>query len=165
MIRRKRMLENRRNRRMFENVEDPCELLASLVDLGSVDVEDAFLACLSEMSAAECKRVLAKCGMGFAAAEEDEFPADAEDGLEDADDFEESEVEEVEDDEVEDDEVEDDEVSDEEVELESRIRRLEKSFRERCSKNEEDDEDKEDMNERKSCRAESRISARRRFSR
>lgn len=128
MIRCKRMLESRRNKRMFENVEDPCELLASLVDLGSVDVEDAFLACLSEMSAAECKRVLAKCGMGFAPAEETEFPADAEDGLEDADDFEETEVDDEEiDDEVEEvEDGEDEEISDDEAELESRLRRLER---------------------------------------
>jgi len=129
MIRCKRMLESRRNRRMFENVEDPCELLASLVDLGSVDVEDAFLACLSEMSAAECKRVLAKCGMGFAPAE-GEFPADAEDGLEDADDFEEPEVEDDGLDEDADDEVEEveDDVEDDEAELESRLRRLERKL-------------------------------------
>ena len=39
-------------------VEDPHELLLSLVDMGSLDVEDALLACVTEMSDAECKRVL-----------------------------------------------------------------------------------------------------------
>ena len=160
-----------RRKRMFENVEDPCELLASLVDMGSVDIEDAFLACLAEMSAAECKRVLAKCGAGFVQSEEvDEFPADAEDGLEDADDFEdegsEDDAEDVLDDEDESEDDEESEDSDDEAELESRLRRLEKTLRERCSKNEEDDEDTEDdMNERKSCRTESRIPVRRRFRR
>ena len=41
-----------------ESVEDPHELLLSLVDLGSLDAEEALLACVREMSDAECKRVL-----------------------------------------------------------------------------------------------------------
>lgn len=130
----------KRNNRKFENVEDPCELLASLVDMGSVDIEDAFLACLSEMSAAECKRVLAKCGSGFACPEcDDELPAESED----MDDLEPVDDEPVDDDDLVEDvdvDVEDDDMDDEEVEddedveescrrLESRIRRLE-----RCSR-------------------------------
>lgn len=51
-----------RNRKMCsfknESVEDPHELLLSLVDLGSLDAEEALLACVREMSDAECKRVL-----------------------------------------------------------------------------------------------------------
>lgn len=51
---------NRRNIRSFKNesVEDPHEILLSLVDLGSLDAEEALLACVKEMSDAECKRVL-----------------------------------------------------------------------------------------------------------
>ena len=49
-----------RNRKMCsfknESVEDPHELLLSLVDLGSLDAEEALLACVREMSDAECKR-------------------------------------------------------------------------------------------------------------
>ena len=46
------------NSRMNEAVEDPRELLLSLVDLGSIDADDMLLACVQEMSDAECKRVL-----------------------------------------------------------------------------------------------------------
>lgn len=130
----------KRNNRKFENVEDPCELLASLVDFGSVSVEDAFLACLSEMSAAECKRVLAKCGDGFVCPEcDDELPAESEDmdDLEPVDDepvYDDDLVDDVDVEEVEDEDmnVEDvDDEDDEDVEescrrLESRIRRLER---------------------------------------
>lgn len=135
----------KRNNRKFENVEDPCELLASLVDFGSVSVEDAFLACLSEMSAAECKRVLAKCGEGFSCPEcDDELPAESEDmdDLEPVDDepvdvddddlVDDVDVEEVEDEDMDVEDVDDED--DEDVEescrrLESRIRRLERSAR------------------------------------
>lgn len=135
----------KRNNRKFENVEDPCELLASLVDFGSVSVEDAFLACLSEMSAAECKRVLAKCGDGFACPEcDDELPAESEemDDLEPIDDepvdvddddlVEDVDVEEAEDEDMDVEDVDDED--DEDVEescrrLESRIRRLERCTR------------------------------------
>lgn len=137
----------KRNNRKFENVEDPCELLASLVDMGSVDIEDAFLACLSEMSAAECKRVLAKYGSGFACPEcDDELPAESEDmnDLEpvddepvDLDDDDLAEDVDVEDDDMEDEDMDVEDVDDEDDEdveescrrLESRIRRLERSAR------------------------------------
>lgn len=46
------------NRMKKESVEDPHELLLSLVDLGSLDADEALLACVKEMSDAECKRVL-----------------------------------------------------------------------------------------------------------
>lgn len=129
------------NNRKFENVEDPCELLASLVDFGSVSVEDAFLACLSEMSAAECKRILAKCGDGFACPEcDDELPAESEDmddlepvDVDDNDDLvDDVDVEEVEDEDMDVEDVDDED--DEDVEescrrLESRIRRLERCTR------------------------------------
>lgn len=46
-----------------ESVEDPHELLLSLVDLGSLDAEEALLACVREMSDAECKRVLSSLSL------------------------------------------------------------------------------------------------------
>ena len=48
----------RRNRKNEELVSDPHELLLSLVDMGSLDADEALLACVTEMSDAECKRVL-----------------------------------------------------------------------------------------------------------
>ena len=121
-----------RNRKMCsfknESVEDPHELLLSLVDLGSLDAEEALLACVREMSDAECKRVLGSLSLPGCCDEVDdemsvevdepsndvEFPSDEEDDAEEVD---------IEDDTPED---EDDE---EEVELESRIRRLERNLR------------------------------------
>ena len=41
-----------------ESVEDPHELLLSLVDIGSLDTDEVLLTCVKEMSDAECKRVL-----------------------------------------------------------------------------------------------------------
>lgn len=123
-------------RRINESMSDPSEILASLVDMGSVAIEDAFVACLNEMSDAECKRVLSKCGAGFESP--DEFPADAEDGLEapeDLDDFDAAEADEEALDDIdleEDEEPAEDEETEEETEeevnseLEARIRRLER---------------------------------------
>ena len=48
----------KRNRKNEELVSDPHELLLSLVDMGSLDSDEALLACVTEMSDAECKRVL-----------------------------------------------------------------------------------------------------------
>ena len=115
-------------RKKNESVEDPHELLLSLVDLGSLDAEEALLACVTEMSDAECKRVLSSLSLPGCCDEVDdemsvevdepsndvEFPSDEEDDAEEVD---------IEDDTPED---EDDE---EEVELESRIRRLERNLR------------------------------------
>lgn len=122
-----------RKRHVFnESVEDPCELLVSLVDIGAVDIEDAFLACTCEMSPAQCKRVLSKCGTGFNCEEdEDTYPADS--NVIDEDDMEESEdddMEEMDSDDT-DDEVEEIELDDEDeaAELEARIRRLERCTR------------------------------------
>ena len=109
-------------RKMNESVEDPHELLLSLVDLGSLDAEEALLACVTEMSDAECKRVLSSLSLPGCCDEVDdemsvevdepstdvEFPSDEEDDLED--DTPEDEDE-------------------EEIELESRIRRLERNLR------------------------------------
>ena len=113
-------------RKKNESVEDPHELLLSLVDLGSLDAEEALLACVTEMSDAECKRVLSSLSLPDCCDEVDdemsvevdepstdvEFPSDEEDDAEEVD--------------IEDDTPEDE---DEEVEVESRIRRLERKLR------------------------------------
>lgn len=117
-------------RKKNESVEDPHELLLSLVDLGSLDAEEVLLACVTEMSDAECKRVLSSLSLPDCCDEEDdemsvevdepstdvEFPSDEEDEDDEAD---------VEEADVEDDTPEDEE----EIELESRIRRLERKLR------------------------------------
>lgn len=119
-------------------VEDPHELLLSLVDMGALDVEDALLACVTEMSDAECKRVLNSLSLPECCDEvEDEMeemPVDELDEVEtlddtvDLEDDSEPEVE-VEDVELEDDE--DEEAAEEcrNRELEARIRRLERVLR------------------------------------
>lgn len=115
------------SRKKNESVEDPHELLLSLVDLGSLDAE-VLLACVTEMSDAECKRVLSSLSLPGCCDEVDdemsvevdepstdvEFPSDEEDDAEEAD--------------IEDD-MPEDEDDEEEVELESRIRRLERNLR------------------------------------
>ena len=128
----------RRNAKNEELVSDPHELLLSLVDLGSIDCEDALLACVTEMSDAECKRVLSSLSLPDCCddAEEDETdddlvdeePEDLEDD-EDDDDLNPvaDEIVDV-DDEVDDDE----ELSQEESRcrnLESRIKQLERKIR------------------------------------
>lgn len=66
----------RNMKRKCESVEDPRELFLSLVDMGSIDIEDAFLACVREMSDAECKRILNSISLptGTELAEEPEEP-------------------------------------------------------------------------------------------
>ena len=114
-------------RKKNESVEDPHELLLSLVDLGSLDAEEALLACVTEMSDAECKRVLSSLSLPGCCDEVDdemsvevdepstevEFPSDEEDDAEEVA--------------IEDDTPEDED--EDAVELESRIRRLERSLR------------------------------------
>lgn len=121
-----RNTSRRFTRKKNESVEDPHELLLSLVDLGSLDAEEALLACVTEMSDAECKRVLSSLSLPDCCDEVDdemsvevddpstdvEFPSDEEDEDDEAD--------------VEDDTPEDE---DEEVEIESRIRHLERKLR------------------------------------
>lgn len=123
------MIKNnhRKFTRKNESVEDPHELLLSLVDLGSLDAEEALLACVTEMSDAECKRVLSSLSLPACCDEVDdemsvevdepstdvEFPSDEEDDAEEVD--------------LEDDKLDDED--EEEIELESRIRRLERSLR------------------------------------
>ena len=118
-----------------ELVTDPRELLLSLVDMGSLDIEDALMACVKEMSDSECKRVLSGlslpncCDMeddAEAVAEEpaeDEFPSDDETEEDSDEDEMEIEVEEAGDEEDTDDE------EDNEAELEARIRRLERALK------------------------------------
>lgn len=118
-------------------VEDPHELLLSLVDMGSLDVEDALLACVTEMSDAECKRVLNSLSLPECCDEvEDEMeeiPADELDEVETLDDtvdLEEDDEPEVEVEDVElDDEDEDAAEECRNRELEARIRRLERVIR------------------------------------
>ena len=118
--------KSRNIRRMVESVKDPHELILSLVDFGSIDADDMLVACVSEMSDAECKRVLHQLDL---VPEDDAEIDDAE--LDDVvttdiDDVEidDAEIDDVDDDEDDDD---DDDKNDEtEVELESRIRKLER---------------------------------------
>lgn len=74
-----------------ESVEDPRELLLSLVDLGSLDADEALLACVKEMSDAECKRVLGSLTLPSGVEEiEDEVEDDVvplDDGVQDSDEF------------------------------------------------------------------------------
>ncbi len=122
---------NRRNIRSFKNesVEDPRELLLSLVDLGSLDAEEALLACVKEMSDAECKRVLGSLSLPTGVEEvEDDMDGNLvqldDEIIDDSED--EFEVE----DETTDEEPSEDEVDDVEEcvnrKLEAKLRRLER---------------------------------------
>ena len=116
--------KSRNIRRMVESVKDPHELILSLVDFGSIDADDMLVACVSEMSDAECKRVLHQLDL---VPEDDTEIDDTE--LDDVDvtpDIDDVEIDDVEIDD-EDDKNDDDDKNDEtEVELESRIRKLER---------------------------------------
>ena len=119
--------KSRNIRRMVESVKDPHELILSLVDFGSIDADDMLVACVSEMSDAECKRVLHQLDL---VPEDDAKIDDAEidDTESDIDDVEIDDVE-IDDkdlDEDDDDDDEDDKNDETEVELESRIRKLER---------------------------------------
>lgn len=121
----------RRNRKSFrmknESCEDPRELLLSLVDMGSIDCDEMLIACVSEMSDAECKRVLNSLSL----------PSNTEEVEEDEYEVEEPDVEPTDDVVLDDEEMEEEEPADEledseedsgevEAEIESRIRRLER---------------------------------------
>lgn len=114
--------KSRNIRRMVESVKDPHELILSLVDFGSIDADDMLVACVSEMSDAECKRVLHQLDL----VPEDDAEID---GAE-IDDVATPDIDDVEIDDAEIDDKdldEDDDKNDEtEVELESRIRKLER---------------------------------------
>lgn len=113
-------------RKKNESVEDPHELLLSLVDLGSLDAEEALLACVTEMSDAECKRVLSSLSLpGCCDEVDDEMSVEVDEPSTDVEfPSDEDDTEEVD---ITDDTPEDDD--EDAVELESRIRRLERSLR------------------------------------
>ena len=113
-------------RKKNESVEDPHELLLSLVDLGSLDAEEALLACVTEMSDAECKRVLSSLSLPDCCDEvDDEMSVEVDEPSTDVEfPSDEDDTEEVD---ITDDTPEDED--EDAVELESRIRRLERSLR------------------------------------
>lgn len=124
--------KNKINRRMVESIKDPHELILSLVDFGSIDADDMLVACVSEMSDAECKRVLHQLDLvpeddaEIDDVEIDDTESDIDNDIE-IDDVEIDDVE-IDDKDIDDeDDDEDDDKNDEtEVELESRIRKLER---------------------------------------
>ena len=121
--------KSRNIRRIVESVKDPHELILSLVDFGSIDTDDMLVACVSEMSDAECKRVLHQLDLvpeddaEIDGAEIDDVESDIDNDIE-IDDVEIDDKDIDDEDENDDD---DDAKNDEtEVELESRIRKLER---------------------------------------
>ena len=126
--------KSRNIRRMVESVKDPRELILSLVDFGSIDADDMLVACVSEMSDAECKRVLHQLDLvpeDDAEIDDTEIDDAATPDIDDVeiDDAEIDDKDLDEDDDVDDAEIDDDDddKNDEtEVELESRIRKLER---------------------------------------
>ena len=124
--------KSRNIRRMVESVKDPHELILSLVDFGSIDADDMLVACVSEMSDAECKRVLHQLDL----VQEDDAEIDDTElddvVTPDIDDVEIDDAE-IDDAEIDDKDLDDDDKDDKndkndetEVELESRIRKLER---------------------------------------
>lgn len=123
--------KNKINRRIVESVKDPHELILSLVDFGSIDADDMLVACVSEMSDAECKRVLHQLDLvpesdaddvEIDDAEIDDTESDIDNGIE----IDDVEIDDKDLDDDEDDEDDDDKNDETEVELESRIRKLER---------------------------------------
>ena len=118
-------------RRIVESVKDPHELILSLVDFGSIDADDMLVACVSEMSDAECKRVLHQLDL---VPEDDAEIDDTEIDDVVTPDIDDVEIDDVEiddkdldeDDDDGDDKNDDDKNDETEVELESRIRKLER---------------------------------------
>ena len=118
--------KSRNIRRIVESVKDPHELILSLVDFGSIDADDMLVACVSEMSDAECKRVLHQLDL---VPEDDAEIDDAEIDDAEIDDVEidDAEIDDKDLDEDDDDDDDEDDKNDEtEVKLESRIRKLER---------------------------------------
>lgn len=123
--------KNKINRRIVESVKDPHELILSLVDFGSIDADDMLVACVSEMSDAECKRVLHQLDLVPESDADDVEIDDAEVDDTETDDTESDIDNDIEiDDAAIDDENNDDEVDykddKSDIELESRIRKLER---------------------------------------
>ena len=126
--------KSRNIRRMVESVKDPHELILSLVDFGSIDADDMLVACVSEMSDAECKRVLHLLDLvqeddtddvEIDDVEIDDTESDIDNDIE-LDDVEINDKDIDEDDKDIDDDEDDDKNDETEVELESRIRKLER---------------------------------------
>lgn len=119
--------KSRNIRRMVESVKDPHELILSLVDFGSIDADDMLVACVSEMSDAECKRVLHQLDLvpeddtEIDDIEIDDTESDVDNDIE----IDDVEIDDKDLDEEDDDDDEDDKNDETEVELESRIRKLE----------------------------------------
>ena len=131
--------KSRNIRRMVESVKDPHELILSLVDFGSIDADDMLVACVSEMSDAECKRVLHQLDLvpeDDAEIDDTEIDDVATPDIDDVeiDDAEIDDKDLDEDDDVDDAEIDDKDLDEDddakndetEVELESRIRKLER---------------------------------------
>lgn len=126
--------KSRNIRRMVESVKDPHELILSLVDFGSIDADDMLVACVSEMSDAECKRVLHQLDLvpeddtEIDDIEIDDNESDIDNDIEIDDvEIDDKDLDEDDKDDDEDDDEDDDDKNDEtEVELESRIRKLER---------------------------------------
>ena len=125
--------KSRNIRRMIESVKDPHELILSLVDFGSIDADDMLVACVSDMSDAECNRVLHQLDLvqeddaEIDDVEIDDTESDIDNDIEindtEIDDKDLDEDDDVDDDDDDDDDDKNDET---EVELESRIRKLER---------------------------------------
>lgn len=128
--------KNKINRRIVESVKDPHELILSLVDFGSIDADDMLVACVSEMSDAECKRVLHQLDLvqeddaddvEIDDVEIDDTESDIDNDIEiDDAEIEDKDLDDEDDDEDEDGEDDDDKNDETAVELESRIRKLER---------------------------------------
>lgn len=126
--------KSRNIRRMVESVKDPHELILSLVDFGSIDADDMLVACVSEMSDAECKRVLHQLDLvpeddtEIDDVEIDDTESDIDNDIEIDDvEIDDKDIDdEDEDDDGDEDDKNNDKTDDTEVELESRIRKLER---------------------------------------
>lgn len=122
--------KSRNIRRMVESIKDPHELILSLVDFGSIDADDMLVACVSEMSDAECKRVLHQLDLvpeddtEIDDVEIDDTESDIDNDIE-IDDVE-IDDKDIDDTEIDDEDDKDDKNDETEVELESRIRKLER---------------------------------------
>lgn len=125
--------KSRNIRRIVESVKDPHELILSLVDFGSIDADDMLVACVSEMSDAECKRVLHQLDLvpeddaEIDDVEIDDTESDIDNDIEIDDvEIDDKDLDEDDDEDDEDDEDDKDKNDETEVELESRIRKLER---------------------------------------
>lgn len=125
--------KSRNIRRIVESVKDPHELILSLVDFGSIDADDMLVACVSEMSDAECKRVLHQLDLvpeddaEIDDVEIDDTESDIDNDIEIDDvEIDDKDLDDEDDDDEDDDDEDDDKNDETEAELESRIRKLER---------------------------------------